>query len=132
MPRHGCCPCLLPLRGTSRVLLSTRVQLASNTEDGRTTYVVLLSPLAEHKFAPRLRAFPSQYTSHLNLCSDYPDSEMGADTSPAGVIAAGAIFPPLCTALLAARFVCRKRTKARLLTDDWLLVPAVVCFSEQR
>lgn len=47
--------------------------------------------------------------------------------SPSNVIAAAVVWPPLCLIVVALRFYTRKRQGARLLIDDWLTIPAVVC-----
>ena len=43
------------------------------------------------------------------------------------VIAAGAIWPPVCTTAVCLRFYTRHVQNNRLLADDWLLIPALVC-----
>ena len=46
--------------------------------------------------------------------------------TPPLVIAAGAVWPPLCAGLVALRFVARTVTRAPLRIDDWLVLPALV------
>lgn len=48
--------------------------------------------------------------------------------SPSNVIAAGAVWPPLCAFIVALRFYTRRVQGARLLLDDWLTIPALVGF----
>lgn len=47
--------------------------------------------------------------------------------SPGATIAAGAVWPPLCAAAVALRFYARRVQGERLLLDDWLTIPALVC-----
>ncbi|KAK3174659.1 hypothetical protein OEA41_001905 [Lepraria neglecta] len=42
------------------------------------------------------------------------------------VIAAGAIWPPVCTIAVCLRFYTRHVQNNRLLADDWLLIPALI------
>lgn len=49
--------------------------------------------------------------------------------SPSNVIAAGAVWMPLCAFIVALRFYTRRVQGARLLLDDWLTIPALVGFS---
>ncbi|KAL2045433.1 hypothetical protein ABVK25_012097 [Lepraria finkii] len=42
------------------------------------------------------------------------------------VIAAGAIWPPVCTTAVCLRFYTRHIQNNRLLADDWLLIPALI------
>lgn len=42
------------------------------------------------------------------------------------VIAAGAVWPPVCAGLVTLRFVARKVQRAPLQIDDWLVLPALV------
>lgn len=42
-------------------------------------------------------------------------------------MAVAVVWPPLCLIVVALRFFTRKRQNARLLIDDWLTIPAVVC-----
>ena len=46
--------------------------------------------------------------------------------TPPIVIAAGAIFPPLCASLVALRFYSRKVANLSYGLDDWLTIPALV------
>ena len=46
--------------------------------------------------------------------------------SPQAIITVGAFFPALSVLLVGLRFFIRRFQKARLLADDWLLVPALV------
>ncbi|KAL8962056.1 MAG: hypothetical protein Q9193_001488 [Seirophora villosa] len=41
------------------------------------------------------------------------------------VIAAGAVWPPVCAGLVTLRFVARKVQRAPLQIDDWLVLPAL-------
>lgn len=41
-------------------------------------------------------------------------------------LAAGAIFPPLCSGVVALRFYARKQEGNQYRIDDWLTVPALV------
>ena len=50
----------------------------------------------------------------------------GARLSAPLVIAAGAIWPPVCAIAVCLRFYTRHVQSNRLLADDWLLVPALV------
>ena len=43
------------------------------------------------------------------------------------VITAGAVWPPVCAAVVALRFYTRKAQTVQLGPDDWLTVPALVC-----
>ena len=43
-------------------------------------------------------------------------------------IAAGAILPPICAGLVCLRFYARQQQGKRFGADDWLTVPALVCF----
>lgn len=45
---------------------------------------------------------------------------------PPLVIAAGAIWPPVCTTIVLLRFIARRAQKAQLGIDDWLVLPALV------
>lgn len=46
--------------------------------------------------------------------------------SPALVIAAGAVWPPLCAVAVALRFYTRRVQGASLMIDDWLTIPALI------
>lgn len=46
--------------------------------------------------------------------------------TPPLVIAAGAIWPPVCVAVVTLRFVARRMQNAPLKADDWLVLPALV------
>jgi hypothetical protein len=39
---------------------------------------------------------------------------------------AATIFPPVCTAVVIARFVSRKMQKTGMDLDDWLVIPSLV------
>ena len=41
-------------------------------------------------------------------------------------IAAGAIFPPVCTGLVMLRFYARRQQGNPFKADDWLTIPALV------
>ena len=43
------------------------------------------------------------------------------------LITAGAIWPPVCAAVVALRFYTRRAQNIRLGPDDWLTIPALVC-----
>lgn len=43
-------------------------------------------------------------------------------------IAAGAIFPPVCAGLVALRFYARRQQGNGLKLDDYLTIPALVCW----
>lgn len=46
--------------------------------------------------------------------------------SPSNVIAAGVVWPLLCTVAVVLRFYTRRTLGAKLLLDDWLTVPTLV------
>ena len=46
--------------------------------------------------------------------------------TPPLLYTAAAILPPVCTALVVARFATRIAQRARLGWDDWLVLPALV------
>ena len=47
-------------------------------------------------------------------------------SSSSGVIAAGVVWPLLCAIVVALRFYTRRIQGAKLLKDDWLIVPKLV------
>lgn len=49
--------------------------------------------------------------------------------TPGALIGVAALFPVLSIASVGLRFYVRRIHGAKLLADDWLLVPALVCFS---
>lgn len=48
--------------------------------------------------------------------------------TPGTMIGVGVLFPVLSISFVGLRFYIRRIQRARLLADDWLLVPALVCF----
>ena len=48
--------------------------------------------------------------------------------TPGTMIGVAVLFPVLSIGFVGLRFSVRRIQKARLLADDWLLVPALVCF----
>ena len=46
--------------------------------------------------------------------------------TPGFLYTAGVIWPPVCVAVVAARFLTRRGQGARLGWDDWLVLPALV------
>ena len=46
--------------------------------------------------------------------------------SPLLILLAGAVLPPICVLFVALRFYIRRVQGSRLLTDDWLTIPALV------
>ena len=46
--------------------------------------------------------------------------------TPLLVIAAGALWPPVCTIVVAMRFLARRTQGVQLDVDDWLVLPALV------
>lgn len=48
--------------------------------------------------------------------------------TPGTMIGVAVLFPVLSIGLVGLRVSVRRIQKARLLADDWLLVPALVCF----
>jgi hypothetical protein len=49
--------------------------------------------------------------------------------TPSHVVAAGIGLPILDIVFVLLRFAARKKQRQPLRADDWLLVPATVCFS---
>ena len=49
-----------------------------------------------------------------------------ATPSPTSIIATSAMLSALCIVVVAMRFWARMLQKARLLIDDWLVIPALV------
>lgn len=50
-----------------------------------------------------------------------------ATPNPGNVIAASVLLPVLCTVTVGLRFYTRYVQKSRVLLDDWLTLPALVC-----
>ena len=46
--------------------------------------------------------------------------------TPPLLIAAGAIWPPVCATVVALRFIARRVQSVQLGIDDWLVLPALV------
>ena len=46
--------------------------------------------------------------------------------TPPLLIAAGAIWPPVCATVVALRFIARRVQNVQLGIDDWLVLPALV------
>lgn len=46
--------------------------------------------------------------------------------SPSNVMAAGIVWPLLCSVVVGLRFYTRRIQGARMLMDDWLTIPALV------
>lgn len=42
------------------------------------------------------------------------------------MIATGAIWPPVCAAVVGLRFMTRRAQRLKLGIDDWLVLPALV------
>lgn len=47
--------------------------------------------------------------------------------SPEAIIAVAALFPSLSIVFVGLRFYVRRVQRMKLLADDWLLIPALVC-----
>ena len=47
-------------------------------------------------------------------------------------IAAGAVFPPVASALVAMRFLARRQQSSKIGIDDWLTIPALVSSMDPR
>ena len=45
---------------------------------------------------------------------------------PPLLYAAGIVWPPICIAVVGARFAIRRAQRAAFGIDDWLIVPALV------
>lgn len=48
--------------------------------------------------------------------------------TPGAIVGVAALFPVLSITFVGLRFYVRRVQKAKLLADDMLLVPALVCF----
>ena len=46
--------------------------------------------------------------------------------TPPLLIAAGAIWPPVCATVVALRFLARRVQSVQIGIDDWLILPALV------
>ena len=54
-----------------------------------------------------------------------------ATPNPGNVIAASIVLPVLCTVTVALRFYARYVQGSKVLLDDWLTLPALVCLPKR-